>query len=253
MIHIHEHCYKYFEEVNEGILRNVPQQSGNTPLVLDVGCGSGALSAEIALRGYRVWGIESNPEAAAIAADRIEKVLVVDLCEMEAVRRNLGEQTFDYLIFSDVLEHLYDPFLILKNYVSLLNRGGYLLVSVPNIAVWTNRFGLLFGRFNYTDTGILDRTHIRHFTYKSAKQIVSEAGCEIIKLDFTPYFLRSLLPLVKKFYADSEETSQAGNRQIVDSKGYKLYMRYIYPLERAAGKLRMQLFAFRIVVVGRKK
>jgi len=74
------------------------------------------------------------------------------------------------------------------------------LISVPNVAVWTIRIKLLFGNFDYTDTGTMDRTHIRFFTLKTAKMIVKESGCSIVKVDSTPFMVRAILPFIKKFF-----------------------------------------------------
>jgi len=74
------------------------------------------------------------------------------------------------------------------------------LISVPNVAVWTIRIKLLFGNFDYTNTGTMDRTHIRFFTLKTAKMIVKESGCSIVKVDSTPFIVRAILPFIKKIF-----------------------------------------------------
>ncbi len=112
MIHLHEKRYEYLEEINEGVVRQMPLlHSASRPRVLDVGCGSGALSEAIRNRGYEVWGIEENEEAAGRAAARLDRVMRRNLHEFDAVRAEVGAERFDYLVFSDVLEHVYDPFL----------------------------------------------------------------------------------------------------------------------------------------------
>lgn len=253
MIHVHENRYEYLEEINEGILRCVPLADGDSPLVLDVGCGSGALSEAISGLGYRVWGVESNPEASARAACRIEKVVGLDLRQVDEVREATSDVRFDILVFSDVLEHLYDPYSALKEYLELLPPGGLVLVSLPNAAVWSNRLRLLFGDFDYDDTGVRDRTHVRFFTFKSARRMVEAAGCDIVRIDFTPYIVRAFLPFIKRVYFRGRQPAQAGDRQIVDSSGYRLYMKLVYPVERTIARLRVSLFAFRIIIVGRKR
>ena len=253
MIHIHEHRYLYLEEINEGILRNIPEcDSTGEKEVLDVGCGSGTLSEAIQSKGYTVWGIEADEEAAAGAAKRIKRVINADLTSMPDIEAQLAENVFDYIVFSDVLEHIYDPFLTVKQYLPFLKSGGHLLISVPNAVVWTNRLRVLFGRFDYCDTGVLDRTHIRFFTFNSAKALVSAAGCSIETTDYTPFFTRALLPVIKKLFLKGGAPEGTGRRQLIDSPSYKLYMKYMYPAEYLLGKLSMPLFAFRIIIVGRK-
>jgi hypothetical protein len=62
---------------------------------------------------------------------------------------------------------------------------GRLLLSTPNIANWAMRLSLLFGRFRYTDWGILDRTHTHLFTRKTLRECLEAAGYRITSFDFT--------------------------------------------------------------------
>ncbi len=85
----------------------------------------------------------------------------------------------------DVLEHLPDPERALAAARRLLRPGGRLFVSVPNVANLTVRLSLLFGRFEYGDRGIMDRTHLRFFTRKSALRMVRGAGFEVLRKEMT--------------------------------------------------------------------
>ena len=67
-----------------------------------------------------------------------------------------------------MLEHLRDPDLVLAEYSQLLRRGGSALIAVPNVATWSMRWRLLRGDFRYQSEGILDGTHLRFFTYRTA-------------------------------------------------------------------------------------
>jgi len=241
------------EEVNYGILKHIPTNpSKKTLSVLDVGCGSGVLSEAVKKKGYTVWGIEINQEAARIAGTRIDKAINEDLLNLEKIEEIIGNNRFDYIIFSNVLEHLYDPYLILKKYLKFLEQDGFVLVSVPNVAIWTNRIRLLFGKFDYTDTGTMDRTHIRFFTFKTAMMIVKESGCSIEKVDFTPFVVRAILPMIKKFFFGLTREESLHSRVIIDSRLYKLYLNYIYPLEYALSFLFKTSFAYAIIIKGKK-
>lgn len=253
MIHIHENRYTYMEEVNEGILRQFDANHRiEKPLVLDVGCGSGALSRGIEGKGYTVWGIEENREAATVAAGRITKVINADLTSLPTIRAELGDDTFDFIVFSDVLEHLYDPFLVLKEYLTFLKSGGHVLISVPNAVVWSNRIKFLVGRCEYCDTGVMDRTHIRFFTFKTARCIAGAAGCTILREDFDPYLTRAFLPVIKRIYSRGTSRERTDRRRIIDSPLYALYLKYLYPIEYFFGRLWKSMFAFRIIIVGIK-
>ena len=93
--------------------------------------------------------------------------------------------TFDYIIFSDVLEHLENPAEIVRIAKKGLNSGGAIIVSVPNIAHWFVRTDLLFGNFNYQDCGIMDATHLRWFTRDTIKSFFKNTGFEIAAFDYT--------------------------------------------------------------------
>ncbi len=243
-----QETYPYLEEVNEGILRHIPLAGkGDRQRVLDVGCGGGALGDAIARRGYEVWGIESVGSAADKAAGRIDRVVRADLTDLDVIGPALGGERFDHIVFSDVLEHLYDPLAVLRSYLGYLERPGRILISLPNVLNWHTRLAFLFGRFNYQNTGVLDRTHIRFFTFKTAVEMVNKAGLRIETIDFTPFVARAVLPIVKRVLNPGGDADDA--RSIIDSSAYRFYMRNLYPVEYAFGSLRKPLFAFRIIVV----
>ncbi|MCZ4494420.1 MAG: class SAM-dependent methyltransferase [Conexibacter sp.] len=148
--------------------------------VLDVGCATGYLAAELARRGCTVVGVEFDPVAAQQARAFCREVVVGDL-ESEAVRADVQRAVadaggVDTVICADVLEHLRDPWAVLAWLRTLLDPGGRAIVSVPNIAHWTARRALLRGRFDYADFGLLDGTHLRFFTRASATELAHRAG-----------------------------------------------------------------------------
>lgn len=247
--------YPYWEDVNEGILNQLPQAKPNQ-LVLDVGCGRAALGAAIKQKGYQVWGVEQEPAALEKAAPRIDKVIPADLHDIAAVGNALGGMLVDYVIFSDVLEHIYDPIGVLRLYLKFLKPGGKVLVSVPNIANWEARLKLLFGIFGYRDSGVMDRTHVRFFTHKTAAKMVESAGLTVVETGFTPYIARAFIPLIKRILAPGEVAAQESEQargSMMDSPAYKFYQRLIYPIEYGLTWLLPGLFTFRIIVVGEKK
>src|SRR5437763_4119214 len=166
--------YQYFEDVNWGLLRLWGNRKNLD--VLDVGCGFATTSQHIEERGNRVTGIESSAEAVAVARTRVSEVIHADL-----QNHPLAGRRFDVIIFADVLEHLAWPIGVLRGYLDLLKDGGSVIVSLPNVGLWSVRLNLLLGRFRYVDTGVLDWTHLRFFTRRSARVLIESAVLVIIR------------------------------------------------------------------------
>ena len=125
--------------------------------VLDIGPGSGALGRELGSRTRcQLFAVEISAEARAHVASVYQEVHPT----MEA----FAGQKFDLVLMLDVLEHVADPAAFLRQATNLVSDGGRLLISVPNIAHITIRLSLAFGFFKYTSRGLLDRTHLQHFT-----------------------------------------------------------------------------------------
>jgi hypothetical protein len=156
--------------------------------VLEIGPASGYLSRAMRAHGCSVTAIECDATVAdATSCDRliIGDVQTVDLSGLSA---------FDAIVIGDVLEHLPDPLATLTRLVPLVRSFGYVLVSVPNVAHLWIRLQMLCGRFDYTDRGILDRTHLRFFTRRTARQLMTDAGLIVLTVQPTPVPLPLLWP-----------------------------------------------------------
>jgi SAM-dependent methyltransferase len=242
----------YFEIANvelRVILRDLPRGLR----VLDVGCGSGVHGAELKrLLGHRVTGVDISAASIAKAQARLEAAHVADVTKPAEYPFPPG---FDLIVFSDILEHLYDPVAVLRSHVELLKPGGRILVSLPNIAIWNVRLELLFGRFRYQDTGTLDRTHIRFFNRRSFFELLDTCGLAVERKRITPGILRPFVPLVKKVYGrtGTVKLEETNSSSIMDSAPYRFYCRAFYPIERAFCALRPNLLAFQFVALCRRK
>lgn len=232
--------YVYFDYVNPAVLRLL----GSGHSVLDVGCGSGALGAAATSAGNRVTGVELDESAVATAATRISRALRHDVTDVAGLTRELGER-YDRIVFADILEHLPDPAPVLARYRDLLAPGGRILVSVPNVAAWTVRFSLLFGSFEYTETGILDRTHLRFFTRSSGERMLEGAGFRVTARDLTPHLTRAVWPLLKSFFKSGD--GPADPAAVMNSPAYRFYQKWLEPPETAAAKLWPGLLACQFV------
>ena len=154
---------------------------GRAERVLDIGCWNGDLGRVLMDGGCRVSGVELDADAAAVAARYLEKVVVLDL-DKESVVDHFEPGTFDALVFADVLEHVFDPVGVLRSCLDLLTPEGRVVISLPNVAHGSLRLAHLQGRWDLTDTGLLDRTHIRFFNRARLFDLLEEAGLVVEEL-----------------------------------------------------------------------
>lgn len=146
--------------------------------ILEVGCGTGATGALAKARGRagRYVGIELHEPSAIKARDCLDDVLIGDV---EHMALPFKPATFDALILSEVLEHLIDPWAVLENLSPLVRPGGIVLASSPNVSHWRVIAQLLRGRFDLTDRGVFDRTHMRWFTPATFTAMFERAGFKV--------------------------------------------------------------------------
>lgn len=151
--------------------------------ILDVGCATGLMAAEIKHKlSVEVWGIELVSDVAAEAAKILDRVIAG---KIEDAYSQLPDGYFDTIIFADVLEHLQDPLPVLTAMKAKLSPQGEIIASIPNVRHWSVLKGLIEGRWDYEDAGILDRTHLRFFTRKSVMELFPGAGFKVADMRAT--------------------------------------------------------------------
>ena len=149
--------------------------TGHNREVLDVGCATGYIAEALVRRGCRVTGIETNPEAAKQAEEHCNRIIIGDVENLN-LEEELGKESFEVIIFGDVLEHLKNPLETLRRFKPFLRPEGYVVASLPNVAHGSVRLALMQGKFQYQPLGLLDYTHLRFFTRESLEQLFNEAG-----------------------------------------------------------------------------
>lgn len=154
---------------------------GHNKRVLETGVAAGAMTRQLRKRRCTVVGIEVDEEAAAYAAPDCEELVVANLSTMDLLER-FGSHRFDTVVFGDVLEHLAEPLPVLSQVKQLLVPGGTVVASIPNVAHGAVRLALLAGRFEYSQVGLLDETHIRFFTKESVETLFQRAGFVIVEM-----------------------------------------------------------------------
>lgn len=151
--------------------------------VLDIGCGTGKLG-EYLKKEFKcnVVGIEIEEMNIAEAALNIDTVYLGDI---ESFNIERIDSRFDYIIFSDSLEHLNDPWSVIIRIKKLLSPGGKLLIAIPNVRCFRVTLPLIFAdSWEYKDEGLLDKTHLRFFTLTSVTSLLKECGFYIEDIQF---------------------------------------------------------------------
>lgn len=152
--------------------------------VLELGASVGLMTEIMHDWGIAVTAVEIDPEAEPILRGVAARVVIGDLDDPQTLKP-LGDEQFDVVLASDVLEHLKDPLRCLRQAVHHMKPDGRVIVSIPNFAHADVRLALLAGDFDYRDMGLLDRTHIKFFTRSSLETFLRDAGLEPIVWDRT--------------------------------------------------------------------
>lgn len=148
--------------------------------VLEVGSSSGYMTKEFAKASCIVDVVEKE-ESFAQKAGKIARQVFVGSIEDKNLQQRL-KKSYDFIVCADVLEHMVDPEKVLHFLKMRLKKRGFILISIPNIAFWNMRLELLGGKFDYQESGLLDRTHLRFYTYNSFLALLKKVGLKIVKI-----------------------------------------------------------------------
>lgn len=163
---------------------------------LDVGCASGAFSVGLKNDfGVETWGIEMVHDVAEVAKTRLDRVLTGTFDE---VYDDLPEKYFDCIFFNDVLEHMPNPEDCLEKIKKCLSPNGCIIASIPNMRYINVLKELVLKKdWEYKESGIMDKTHLRFFTKKSMARMFDKCDYDIKQLrgihKISPYCLTSII------------------------------------------------------------
>ncbi|SBW22331.1 methylase involved in ubiquinone/menaquinone biosynthesis [Candidatus Protofrankia californiensis] len=165
---------RYRNAGNEALLNLIPKQPGRA---LDCGCGAGDNARLLSGRGWKVTGITINPDEQRAAEEFCEAVHLGDLTSGLPFAQ---DGVYDLVLLSHVLEHIPEPAGLLAEARRVVADDGLVAVALPNVLHYKQRAKFLRGQFEYTQTGVMDATHLRFFTFDTAHKLVSENGFEVV-------------------------------------------------------------------------
>lgn len=170
--------YHYYRQTRSDLMGLVPPKA---KFILDVGCGSGMFGKALkeVFNDLTVWGIEIDSISAKEAERNIDRVFVGDI-EKETLFDVHAQ--FDCIIFADVLEHLKDPWSVLRKFLNYLSPDGKIVCSIPNIQHYKIIKDIIRDRWLYRAEGILDRDHLRFFSLATIKNLFAVSGYKILKI-----------------------------------------------------------------------
>ncbi len=166
--------HDYYKKERSEVAVLIPEEAER---ILDIGCGGGHLGRLLKSQaeGREIWGVEIHPDACREARKWLDHVSLADACEWDPP---VEEGYFDVLVFADVLEHLLDAKATLEHYLRWLKPTGSVVMSIPNVRFWELVQHLVDGYWTYGDEGLLDRGHVRFFTWAEIKRLLASCGLE---------------------------------------------------------------------------
>ncbi|MBN1250746.1 MAG: methyltransferase domain-containing protein [Bacteroidales bacterium] len=177
-----EKIYNY--SPNWAVLKLIPSNVSN---ILDIGCGNGGIK-EFINKSIKIDGITFSKKEYDLSINKLNNVYLQNL--ESGLPDNLSK--YDVIIASHIIEHIAYPQNLFNDIKKIMHNNSILIVALPNIMHYNNRLKLFFGNFNYDDTGLMDYTHLRWYTYKSAKKL-------FLKNDFliAKFFVEGNLPFYR--------------------------------------------------------
>ena len=197
--------------------------------VLDLGCSSGLLAAELRRLGHHVTGVDTVKLDGV--EDRVDDFYLADLEHGIPAQVGTG---FDVVIAGDVIEHVRNSDELVADMARCVRPGGFVLASVPNIAHWYPRLRIASGRFGYDQRGILDKTHLRFFTKRTFERLAADAGLRVRRREATG------LPLDVMAAADS-------GGETIDLRPAGAGRRFVSGIDKAGVAVAPGLFGYQLV------
>lgn len=175
----------YANAGNEDVLRHIQSQPSE---ILDVGCGAGDNARVLVGLGHVVDGVTLSNEEATQAKSVCRRVYIHNL--ESGLPDEVNQNQYKFVICSHVLEHICFPEKLLAAIHNCLLPDGTLVVALPNLMFIRNRWNLLKGRFDYKESGLMDNTHFRWYTFITSAELLEGS-----KFTLSEHYATGFIPL----------------------------------------------------------
>ena len=149
--------------------------------ILDIGAGNGILAQVLRKSGksFQIDGIEPCAKACEIAAPYYRNLYqgyIQDYID------KINFEDYDYIVMADLIEHVSDPLDLLQNISDQISAKTKVIIDVPNVSFASVRLSLLKGIWDYSDSGLIEKTHLRFFTKKTLLAMFKNANFKVEKI-----------------------------------------------------------------------
>jgi len=163
--------------------------------ILDIGCGGGATGRLLQehFPNCELYGIELHSDAATFASKTYRHIAIGNIESADFSTKGIPLAEIDTVLLLDVLEHLYNPWLVLEKLRHQLPPHCRIVASIPNAFNVQLLEELASGQWKYDRWGLLDITHIRFFTEPEMRELFEQTGFAVIRIGNIPH-PESMLP-----------------------------------------------------------
>jgi len=151
--------------------------SKNNKLILDVGCGNGAIANKLIAEGYNVYGVDSSESGIKCANDvHRNHFFIMDFETDELPREISSAGEVNTIISSQVIEHIYSPKTMIRKMYEILSDEGNLIITTPYHGYFKNLALALTGKFDKHFCALWEGGHIKFWSRKTLTKLLEDNG-----------------------------------------------------------------------------
>lgn len=191
--HAHEYLLPKISEIL------LPYEGKARRKIFDLGCGNGSVAHFLSTKGWEVTGVDPSIEGIAQASAAFPTLNLNVGNAYDSLSETYG--CFPFLISLEVVEHVYNPRLYMKNAYNLLEDGGVAIFSTPYHGYWKNLALAVSGKMDGHFTALWDHGHIKFWSMKTLSQLMSEAGFKDIifyRVGRVPHLAKSMIAVASR-------------------------------------------------------